>query len=353
MIHNLKIKLEPKQISNRKMHRFQVSIPIVIFIFGILGNIINILIFVKKHVRSSPSLRFLLYLSIADLIVIIMGISEVLLKSDYSLGLRDSSLFVCNIQKFVSYSSTYVSSCLTVAFNFYTAKTIIHITRYREMKIKPCVVLRRKFQTTKFVDSISLLILLLVFLLNSHFIFLLNPSLILSARSLELNETQLWYGNFEAFSCTPVKNSFYEYFLINVWLWIDVCLFTIIPFVSMMICSIIIIVNLMRLNRIYSTRFSLNCSRHIYKRKYWKNVQTSVMLVCSNIYFLLTMSIFWMWFMGGIGRLEENKERHILKQSIVYTFLYSNNSFGILFYALFSTQYRKEFITLTLLKSYF
>ena len=333
------------------MHQFLVSIPIVIFIFGILGNIINISIFAKKHMRSSPTLRFLLYLSIADLIVIVMGISEVILKSDYSLGLRDSSLFVCNIQKFISYSSTDVSSCLTVAFNFYTSKTIIHITRYREMNIRPCVVLRRKFQTTKFVDSISLSILIFVFLLNSHFIFLLKPSLILTdARSLELNETQVWNENIEAFSCTPVKGFFYEYFLVHAWLWIDVCLFTIIPYVSMITCSIIIIVNLMRLNRICSTRFSL----HIYKRKYWKNVQTSVMLVSSNIYFLLTMSIFWTWFIGGMmGRWEEKKERNILKQSLIYTLLYSNNSFGILFYALFSTQYRKEFIILTLLKSYF
>jgi len=436
------------------MNHLLTIIPIVILTFGIVGNAINTLIFAKKSMRSSPTLRFLLYLSMADLIVLIMGMSEILLKSDFSFGLRDSSLFVCNIQKFISYSSTYISSLLSVSLNVYRAKLISYVSyRHRKMNKKRVRFKRTPYQRNSFIDCLTKFIIIFVFILNSHFIFLLKPSYIVSFDDLNnvqklaksQNETKQkqvpfqfrkhprplldsFYANmlaaqrksqtvtvfrnrlntfdtvayswmtrsatvidggrrlqrlwavtttttstttntpenvtskanlkendyfYDVFKCLPKRNSFYEYFLIRAWIWIDICLFSLIPFISMTLCSIIIIVNLMRLNKIYSSRLALNTNtltKSIYKRKLRNNVQISFMLIGSNVYFLITMCIFWIWFsiLGNKNRSETFGTN--VKQSFVYTLLYSNNAFGILFYSLFSTQYRKEIVRLYVCK---
>ena len=66
--------------------------------------------------------------------------------------------------------------------------------------------------------------------------------------------------NHDIFKCLPWQNSFYEHFLVNAWLWIDLSIFSVIPFVSMSFCSIVIIVNLMRLNQSYTNRLALNAN---------------------------------------------------------------------------------------------
>ena len=332
---------------------FLILVLISILIFGIVGNVISIFIFGKKKMRASPTLRFLLYLSVVDLFVLMMGISEILLKSGFSFGLRDSSLFVCNIQKFIGYSSTYISSLLSVAVNIYRAKKVSYlfhlnteINKTKRVRFKKTI-----DQTNSLVDSITKFVIIFVFLLNSHFIFLLKSSHVVyfedDLKLLKLNETQI--NSYDVFSCVPFQNSFYEKFLVHAWFWIDLLLYSLIPLISMTICSIIIIVNLMKLNRGYSTRLDLNSSsftKRIYSRKLRKNIQISLILICSNGYFFITTVIFWTWFsIVDKEFLDENFGTYF-KRSLVYTLLYSNNAFGILFYGLFSTQYRRHLIGL-------
>jgi hypothetical protein len=328
------------------LNRVLIFLPMLIFVFGIVGNGLNTLIFAKKHMRSSPTLRFLLYLSIADLIVLIMGTSEVLLKSDYSLGLRDSSLFVCNIQKFVSYSSTYVSSFLSIAFNVYTAKIISIISQNNKIH---CRKRQIRCHSISYVDLIAMLIVVLVVVFNSHFIFLLKPSYVISFdKTLSFNQTQL--NGYPVFTCIPVRRSFlYEFFISHTWTWLDLMIFSVFPFASQSICSVIIVVKLKKIFQGYATRLDLisnYSTRRVYAATLRKNIQIYFMLFSSNLYFLFTMSVFWTWFiLEGSKRHEETFESN-LKQSLVYTLLYSNNAFGIIFYGLFSRQYRREFAKL-------
>ena len=312
---------------------------ILILTFGIVGNAINTLIFAKKIMRSSPTFRFLLYLSIADAIVLIMGMNEILLKSDYSFGLRDSSLFVCNIQKFISYSSTHMSSCLSIVVNVYRANFISNLTYKKRNIIKK----RVRFQTTSLVDAISTIIFVIVFALNSHFILFLKPFYPVSfGEDLKSNETSM--NAYHIFRCVPYQNSFYEYFLVHAWFWIDLLIFSIIPFVFMAPCSIIILHNIKRLNKENSLTFlSEQNSNKFVKRNLREKIQLSLMLISSNVYFLLTMVIFWTWFLieNRFRLNRETFETHS-KRSMAYALLFSNNAFGKFFYSIFSTQYRIE-----------
>ena len=216
--------------------------------------------------------------------------------------------------------------------------------------MKKTVRFKKNILTKSFVDKTMILIVICVFLLNSHFIFFLKPSYAIAYNQdyLNLNDTKMnmFKDDYDLFKCIPRRNSLYEAFLVHAWFWIDLFIFSIGPFASMAICSGIIIVNLQRLNS--SNRLDSNSNRfkkRVYSRKLRKNIQISLMLISSNLYFLITMSIFWIWFMDVNRHHQESFATH-LKQSFIYTLLYSNNAFQILFYALFSSQYRREFCNL-------
>ena len=169
----------------------------------------------------------------------------------------------------------------------------------------------------------------------------------------------------------PIKDSLYESFLIGIWFWIDMVIYSIVPFISMGVCSTIIIVKINKINRSYLRQFftdtttiiativqpsssiSSACSKPtnvnvvashtkmIYLKKLKKNFQICVMLISTNLYFLITMLIFWAWY---LFRYEKNETLHRnLTHSYVYLLLYTNNAFGFVFYGLSSEKYRREF----------
>jgi len=366
-------------------------IPFVVLAFGIIGNLINICIFAKQKMRSySSTFRFLMYLSISDLFVLLFGATEFLVKSDFSLDVRDSSLFSCNIHKFLIYTFTHVSSCISMAVTIDRAKTISKLKLNNKANVGQTLsqqisstpksqnsnndtlsksTMWSLYNKNDRVDLISMVIVLFSMLLNSHFlIYLPKSSLIfvsessndyirLKHLSSKLNETVLNGSTNQISRCVPVKNSLYESFLVNVWFWIDLCVFSIIPFISMAVCSSLIIVKLKRINRVYMSRMVLlndqTSTRHtkrIYSRKLRKNIQISLMLVSSNLYFLATMILFWLWFLSGDYQMESLEGD--LKQSFVYLLLYSNNAFEILFYSFSSQHFRSEFLNLLLLKDF-
>ena len=162
----------------------------------------------------------------------------------------------------------------------------------------------------------------------------------------------------------PVKGSMYETFMLNIWFWVDIILYSVLPFISMSICSTIIIVKINKINRSYlkhlfvkkrSTSSPISISlpsptpssvtshtKMIYMKKLKKNFQICVMLISTNLYFLVTMLIFWAWYLFSFEK-NESLQRN-LTQSYVYLLLYTNNAFGFIFYGFSSEKYRREFI---------
>ena len=212
------------------MEYFLSLVPIAILIVGIFGNLVNILIFAKKPMRSLSPYKFLLYLSSFDLIVLIIGGTEILLKSNFTMGLREFSLFSCNIQKFLTYSTTYISSCVSIALSINRAQTIYKlsvgskeinqngerlstndisnqeelISNSKKMSTTPSSIqIKRHYllfflynrtsrrKSKKERNHVNLIIFLIVaftFLLNAHFIFLLKPTSIVF---IERNGTRM------------------------------------------------------------------------------------------------------------------------------------------------------------------
>ena len=373
-------------------------IPFVVLAFGLIGNLLNICIFVKRKMRSSSStFRFLMYLSTCDLFVLLFGASRFLIKSDFSFDIRDFSLFSCTIEKFLIYTFIHMSSCISMAVNVDRAQIIFKLNLNQTDKTHPSVTsthvttqpksnqnMSNKefshkkshclYSKTSLVDYVVMLIVIFSIVVNLHFlIFLKNTSLvniekdnkntISDLNSLKNNKSLenitisfLNKSSLHIFRCVPVFNSNYEVFLLHAWFWIDLFIYSIIPFVLMAVCSTIIIIKLTKINKGYMSRLSLNqtstpttpittrTTRRIYSRKLRKNIQTSLMLVSSNLYFLLTMLLFWLWFLGDDFQMETFESD--LKQSYIYVMLYSNNAFGIVFYTISSSKFRDKLFKL-------
>ena len=323
-------------------------IPIIVLLFGIAGNCINVAIFAKKKMRQTSTFRYLLYLSISDLFVLTFACADVLIKSNSSFELRGFSLFPCNIQKFLAYSFNYISSFLLVAVSIERALIISFFDNSNQQntsRIKSFLMFFLACHKQSVVDSIVLLIVASMLIINAHFIFALKPSSLVYFERGEGHALNKTTSSYEILACVPVKSSYYEKFLTHAWHWVDLGLYSVIPFVSISTCSLVIIRKLREMNQSYVQRLNSNptkASVGVCLAKLKRNAQISLMLVSSSAYFLFTTLIFWLWFFERSERKETLESN--LVQSLVYMLLYSNNAFGILFYSCSSEKYRRTFM---------
>ena len=325
-------------------------VPIAVFIvFGIIGNVINVLIFSKRKMRHIATFRYLLYLSVSDLFVLLFTASDNLIKSNISLGFREYSLFPCNIHKFLAYSTSYVSSCLSIAVSIEKALVVSRISldsldMSQSKNSCPSDVSSRKALLRRritLVDRNVAILVVAMLLINIHFVFLIKPTSIFSSQDRDQHKNGLEANgsSFEIVYCMPAKELFYAEFLANAWIFLDICMYSLLPFSFMSVCSVIIIVKLKKVNKIYvSLMDSSVFNRSIYLKKLKRNFETSLMLLSTSFYFLVTMVIFWICFFFYKDRRESLENN--LVHTLVYMLLYSNNAFGILFYALCSQKYR-------------
>jgi hypothetical protein len=79
-------------------------VPIFIFIFGMIGNFLNVLVLSQRTLRKNPSAVFFLASSVAGIIVILSGLLSRLM-SGYGLDLTLTNDWICKIRNVVLYSS--------------------------------------------------------------------------------------------------------------------------------------------------------------------------------------------------------------------------------------------------------
>ncbi|CAF3405401.1 unnamed protein product [Rotaria sp. Silwood1] len=89
-------------------------VSIFIYIFGTIGNLLNILVLSQRTLRSNPSSIFFLFSSIAGLFVIISGLTGQMLSS-YAADLTLTIDWICKLRSVVLYSSRTIVLWLIVS----------------------------------------------------------------------------------------------------------------------------------------------------------------------------------------------------------------------------------------------
>lgn len=185
----------------------------IIFLFGIIGNVLSSLLFSTTELGQTSCAVYFLLLAISDSIALIGGLHHCL-----TLGYRFHVLNAayCRIRNFLVYASMDMASWMVVA---------ISVDRFYKVKypLQARITCTRK--TTIIVSCIIGFILILKNVhLSTHFIGDFTPNA---------------DDNCDPNPDYPTYVSFFK----NIWPWIDLATFALIPFVIITTCNIFIIYN--------------------------------------------------------------------------------------------------------------
>ena len=274
----------------------------VILIVGLFGNIINLYVFTRPVFRSKglSTFRFLAYLSVVDLLYLLIGLSHIMVIVYTGYDYRTYSNFVCSFHSFLTLYLSHLSSnvlagvsvfrCVTltrlkpvkpVYFNGHAAK-IEHSENPNEVFAvysRPNKPLWQRFKTNfGQADAFVLCIMLVLFAFDFHYLIWMRLSVM---ESFEANFTAIESSNNSSLDndskvfypvtynlCHPNEKSQQMYFdfLRNSWIWIDLFLYSYIPFTVMIVCTALIIYRLYKITKNLKSKTKTKATDH-FKQK--------------------------------------------------------------------------------------
>ena len=92
----------------------KITSPVMLAI-GICGNLANLYAFTRNSMTQYSTFRFLAYLSISDILVLLIGKSHIIFMSFSNHDFRDHSNVVCSMHSFLTIFSTHLSTNLLAA----------------------------------------------------------------------------------------------------------------------------------------------------------------------------------------------------------------------------------------------
>jgi len=129
-------------------------------------------------------------------------------------------------------------------------------------------------------------------------------------------------------------NDVYTFFLKKIWFWIDIFLYFFIPFVTMAISFILILIKLHQSNQTY---LSYVTNKNIWIKRIRKNRQILVKLFIVNAYFFFSYLPYHIYnFL-----IENSSEQNYYLFTFFNILFYSNNAMNFFFYGVSSHSYRK------------
>jgi hypothetical protein len=344
---------------------------ILIILIGFLSNLTNIVIFGQKNMRKQPTFRFLLHLSVIDLFVILICAIDSFLTYGFNIQIRLHSIFICKIHTFFTYFLSHMSSIILM---------IVSIDRVLVIWEKPL-----KYFSTNYIEKFVLLTATVCFLINSHYIYFfsldemnkqetliynyyINTSIADNASLTTVYNLNTQYDDLNnlgylrkdidigdeysssdalhlyqmklSYLCFPKESPQYNYFLNNIWSWVDNSIYSFLPLSIMLICSVLIFVQIKKTSNRILSRINQNLyNRSIIQNRMKRNNKILFMLISTNLFFIFCTLPY------TISNCRIFNTSYFALY-LVHILAYSNNSFNFAFYIIFSEKYRFELIRL-------
>ncbi|CAF1002127.1 unnamed protein product [Didymodactylos carnosus] len=86
------------------------SVSIIIFIFGQIGNILTIMVFTQKSLRTNTCSLYILASSVSNIVALTFGMLFIILINGYGITLTARAPILCKIQPYLFYVSYFLSS---------------------------------------------------------------------------------------------------------------------------------------------------------------------------------------------------------------------------------------------------
>ena len=300
-------------------------VPPILILLGTIGNILSIVVLTRKSIKTSTTALYLTFLAASDLCVLYTGLLRHWIRYVFNYDLRQLSEVVCKIHIWLVYSSLDFSAWIIIAF---TLERVISVW---------CPISAKTKCSRKYATALLITILLFLLALNSHMLY------------GKINKDTLDEQNYVFLEyCVAINDNYYDFFT-QVWPWIDLCMFCLIP------VSVIIVGNCCILFRVFRSHqktrarsvstVSMN-QRTSLQRRRAKHSSMTAMLFTLNIVFLFTTSPISIYNIGFTHWMESGTSQDYatldLWWAIVNMLQYTNNSINFLLYCLSGTRFRKE-----------
>lgn len=222
---------------------FDASFPgwlsVLILIVGLIGNLLCLVVLCKKKMRKNSAFFYLGVLSLVDIFVLLFGLGDIILIAYFRFMIRNTNLYVCRLHSFITYVFTHFSSLLLALVSLDRAIATNLIT-FAKIYCRPQSAIK-----------IMLVTFLITMIINSHYLIFLGHE------KTESNNTF-------SFECASSKNSTYEHFM-ELFEWVDLVMYSILPFIIMTFCSFLII------RVLFNSAKRLNRSKVKYNNNYDTN----------------------------------------------------------------------------------
>jgi hypothetical protein len=370
---------ELKDNTDEKYSMIAITVMIVIIFIGLVGNLLNLIVFSQKSMRIISTFHFLIYLSIIDIFVLSICSTSALLNYSFDFEIKLNANWLCRLHSFAANFFRHMASVVlmivnieraylvrdkspvekkrtTISSNRFDSNLIINfIKSYRIDLIvvataillafinlhyflffhlaeaennNESLVFREKFNNHTFYNFSSLNRLSIKDLSN------LNVTEISSTKNL--NNKQKSQNLLPEKACIPKSKTVYTFFYMNIWSHFDTLIYSVIPFIVMIICSSLILIEVKSKTASFSSNLTGSTNRKLIAKRKRKNKQLLILLIITDVFFLVCSLPYCL--NNNFNNFLDSNNRLTL---FIYNIMaYSNNSFNFLFYGMFSSRYR-------------
>ncbi|CAF3277543.1 unnamed protein product [Rotaria socialis] len=240
---------------------------LTIFIIGVIGNLLSVLVFSRASLRHRSCAIYFLALAITDIASLFASFIDTVLPSYNNVSLTMKSLFICKLNPLMVYFTTDLSNFLLAVASIDRAVSI------------QCPLKSKQFCRARIAIYIIIIMALTVLFINGHIFWGFELIDEQSQRFCSPSKTKIIYYN-EPNSIT--YDRFYAIFDS-----LDMLFAVVFPFVVMLICNLIILIRVITSRRSISTILTTTVQSKKTRKRHEKERQLTVMLLGSAAAFLV------------------------------------------------------------------
>ncbi|XP_045156698.1 probable G-protein coupled receptor 139 [Mercenaria mercenaria] len=285
-------------------------LPIIITV-GTIGNIFSFIVMLQREMRQTSTFFYLAVLAIADTIVLFMSAFKTWFRLCSGFEMLHISDASCKLFTFLTYFSLHMSAWLIVAV---TVERFI-VVWFPLKATSICSAKRAKLTT--------LGIGLGFFLLNAHLFW--TADLITDPKSGRK-------------TCAMLQNNRFLYE--EVLPWVHLTLYSFVPFVSLLVFNVLIIISLIKHRQIISSQMTRADKRTRYNHR-----RLAITLLCISFVWIITTTPSALYTVLPLkGDTVTKAANFFLIKVICYIFMYINHSINFFLYCITGQAFRREFM---------
>ena len=292
----------------------------IIIILGTIGNVLTLVVLQSRYYRNSPSTFILSALALTDTGVLLCGLMRHWINNitNYELDIRTLTRGTCWIHIYFTYLLPQLSSWSLALLTVERMASVMWPFKAKQLFSK------RRMAAAWFGVLIGLGVL------NSHWF--VTVDLIYYVDKFGIIENGY-------LTCDNVSEGVNLRFLNEIWPWLDLVVFSVIPIIIIIGCNVIIITKLLQARKIRQDTMKVTTDDD--------SSSITTMLVGISVTFILTTVPIALYFIGEYGwpyETADDRYNTLTAYAVTNLFYYLSNSTNFLIYCISGSRFRRALV---------